>query len=187
MDEDVDVTGLAAERARMSFTREPDPLAVVDPGWDLDVEAALLEHSSGAGARLARVLDDLTRPAAARTRLAAEEIAETGARHALEVTGAPTVLAGRDGSPRLHSVAAARRAARGHLHRHRTCDAGRSFLELDLDLGRDVGPARSPCAGGDPEDVVAEEGGEDVREATKIGPRLDGSLRSCSPACPNRS
>ena len=178
VDEDIDVPGLPAERARVSFARETDPLAVVDSRRDLDVDVALLEDSSRACACLARVLDDLARAAAARTRLASDELAEPGARHSLEVTRAAALFARRDCGARLDSVAAARIASSRDLNRHRASDAGSGLLELDLDLRRNVRPARSPRAGGDAEDVVAEEGGEDVGEAPEIERRRTEARRS---------
>ena len=42
---DVSVAVAAAERAGMAFARDPDPLAVVDPGRDLDVELARVASS----------------------------------------------------------------------------------------------------------------------------------------------
>ena len=79
MDLDIDVTGPASEQPGMSFAGEPDPLAVVDPCRNLDLERALLQHSAGALALLAAVLDPPARPAARRAGLRAHELSEHAA------------------------------------------------------------------------------------------------------------
>ena len=60
------------------------------------------------------------------------------------------------------------------LNRHFARDAGCRVFEVDLDLRRDVGSARAPRPGRHAEDVVAEEGREDVGEASEVeGRRLE--------------
>src|SRR5206468_3101011 len=50
----------------LALAGEPDACAVLDPGWDVDVERALLAHAALAAAGAARPLDDLAGPVAGR-------------------------------------------------------------------------------------------------------------------------
>src|SRR5215831_11699454 len=63
-DEDVDVARGDAGRARVPFAPDPDALAVVDAGRDVDLEAPLLDRPALATARGARLLDPSTGAAA---------------------------------------------------------------------------------------------------------------------------
>src|SRR5262245_61458181 len=120
--EDVRVSGLAAQRAFVSLARDPDALAVVDSCWNLHVEPALLEHATAAIAPLARGLDDSASPAAARTGLRADEIAEHAARHLLEPSAAAARDAGDRARSRLRPTATALLAGHRDLNRHRARD-----------------------------------------------------------------
>ena len=53
----VGVAGARTERACVALARQPDALAVVDAGRDVDVELALLEYATGALALPTRRLD----------------------------------------------------------------------------------------------------------------------------------
>ena len=145
----------------------PDPLAVVDPRGDLDLETPLLEHAAGAVARRARLLDPAPRARAGGARLRAHELAEDAARHLLQAAGAAAGRARHDGAAGLGPVAAAAAAHGGDLERHFAFHAARGVHELDLDRGEEIGAARA--AGPTPaEQVVAEERREQVGEAPEV-------------------
>src|SRR5262249_29222146 len=110
-DRDVEVARAAAERARVALAGESDALPVVDPGGHVHVERALLERPSGAGARLARMVDLAARTLALGTARRADELAEQAPRHLLETPAAAAAVTRADACPRLHTVAAARPAA----------------------------------------------------------------------------
>jgi hypothetical protein len=134
----------------------------------------LLERPPRAGTGLARMFDDPPCSAATRARLCADELAQRGPRHLLDAAGSAAVVAGRDRSARLDAVAPALSAANCDLNGHFARDAGCRVFEVDLDLRRDVGSTRAPRPGRHTEDVVAEEGREDVGEASEVeGGRLE--------------
>ena len=112
---------------------------------------------------------------------AADELAERGPRHLLDAAGSAAVVAGRDRSAGLDAVAPALSAANRDLNGHFARDAGCRLFEVDLDLGRDVGSTRAPRPGRHTEDVVAEEGREDVGEAPEVEGRRAGTRRSAEP------
>src|SRR5438045_4208676 len=91
-------------------------------------------------------------------------------------TAAPKRASGRGTGghvgPRLGAVAAAVRAGRRDAERHLALRAARGVDELDLDLGRQVRAATATGTAAD--EVVAEEGGKQVREAAEVEvPRLE--------------
>ena len=90
------------------------------------------------------------------------------ARHLLDAAGAAAVVAASRPDARLDAVAPALSAANCDLNGHFARDAGCRVLEVDLDLRRDVGSTRAPRPGRHAEDVVAEEGREDVGEASEV-------------------
>src|SRR5439155_15363664 len=65
-DEDVEIAGRAAVESPLPLTRHAQPRAVVDAGGNLDGDVFRLAHAPGAVARLARLLDHFSRPAALR-------------------------------------------------------------------------------------------------------------------------
>jgi hypothetical protein len=140
----------------------------MDPGRDLDLERAFLEHAAGAVTASAWMVDDPPGPRTARARLSADELAEARAGDMLDATAAAAVLARGRRLAGLDSVAPAFVADEGELNRHGPLDPGCRLLELDLDLGRDICAASAARACGDPEHVVAEEGREDVGEAPEV-------------------
>ena len=164
----VEISRLAPDRAGVTLTGEPDALAVVDTGRDLDLESPLLKHAAGALAARARVLDDAPRPAAARASLAADELAEPRPRDVLEASGAAAFIAGYCRLARLHAASSTLLAGARDLHGNLALHAARRFLEVDRDLSRDVGAAASTRARGDAEDVLSEERGEDVGEVAEV-------------------
>src|SRR5207247_2574364 len=68
--DDVEVAGRPAERSVLALAGDPDPGPVADAGRDLDPVALELSGQPGSTAGLARGLDHLAAPAAARARLA---------------------------------------------------------------------------------------------------------------------
>ena len=139
------------------------------PGWDLDCERPFLDHAPGAAAFGARALDP---PAAARARaarLGAHELAEHAPRDLLEPAGAAAGRAGGDLAARLRAVSSAVRAGRGGLERNLASHAGSSFDEVDLDGRREIRTAcASTAAAAAEDDVVAEEGREEIREVAEV-------------------
>ena len=156
--EHVQITRAPAERTGVTFARETDPLAVVDPGGNLDLERPLLERPPGAVARLARMLDDAAGAAALRAGRRADELAEDAARRPAAV-GRCRRSAGRSrppcpaATPSPPQVAHATATSTGTLTRR----AARGLGEVDLDLGGDVAAARGRAARAAAEQIVAEE------------------------------
>src|SRR5439155_2779465 len=126
-DEDVEVTGLPAEQARVALAGEPDALAVVDPRRNLDLERALLEQAALAPTAGAGILDDAARTTATGAGLAADELAERRSRDMLDAAGAAAFGTGRRRLAGLDPVAAALVAEERHLDRHASLDSGRRF------------------------------------------------------------
>src|SRR5262249_56990424 len=89
----VDVAGPRAGRAGMTFSRDPNLLAVVDSRGDLDIERALLEPAPLAIAARARLFDPLSGAPAGRTRLRADELTEGATRDPLRPSRASAGLA----------------------------------------------------------------------------------------------
>ena len=124
-------------------------------------------------ALLAGMLDQRARAAARRTGAGADELAEDAARHLLHPAAAAARRAGADGRVGLGAVAAAAAALDGDAERHLALGSRRDLGELDLDPRRDVGSARAAHAAADAEEVVAEERGEEIRQAAEVeGARL---------------
>ena len=165
----VDVAGPAAERARMAFTAEPDPLAVVDPGRDLDLELALVvvrpvpaqsSHGVSTVARSPAVAQACVRTTWPKTELDTVWMRPSPSQ-AEHFTGAVPGAA-----PFPPQVAHETTTGNGTLR----ITPSAASTELDLDLGEDVGAARRPARARAhaPEEVVAEEGGEDVGEVAEV-------------------
>ena len=114
------------------------------------------------------MLDDSPCASATRAGLCADELAQRGPCHLLDAAGSTALVAGRDRSARLDAVASALSAANCDLNGHFARDAGCRVFEVDLDLGRDVGSTSAPRPGRHTEDVVAEEGREDIGEASEV-------------------
>src|SRR5207253_8468688 len=89
-------------------------------------------------------------------------------RHVLDAARATAVRAGSGSGAGREAVsptlAADERDGEGDL----PLDAARRLLELELDLGGDVRAARASRSRRDADQVVSEEGGEDVREAAEV-------------------
>src|SRR6266576_1426169 len=91
----------------MTFAGQPDSLTIVDARGYLDLDVALLEHTAGTLAFLARLLDELPRAVAGRTGPGAHELAEDAARDLTHAAVAPAGRAGADLSLRLRAVSSA--------------------------------------------------------------------------------
>src|SRR5947209_11228541 len=174
-----EVSGSAAQRAGVTFAAEPDPLPVVDPRRDLDAERTLLDDASAARAAIARSLHDGARTAAARARLRPHELAERASRDVLEIAAALALRTSRRAGARLCAVPPTAPARDARPNRNLARRAGGRLHELDLHLRCDVGAASLRAAAPrSPEEVVAEERGEDVGEVAEV------ELRRCEPAAP---
>src|SRR6266700_1761890 len=151
----------------MAFAAQPDSLPVVDPRGDLDLDVALLDHAAGPVAYLAGLLDQLPGAVAGRTRSGTHELSEDTARDLTHAAAAAAGRAGADLRVRLRAVPSTTRARDGDAERHLALCARRYLRQVDLDPGGDVGTARAtaPSAA---EQVVAEERGEQIREAAEV-------------------
>ena len=153
----------------MALAGEPDPLAVVDPRRDLDGDGPFLDHAPGAAAIGARLLDPATRALAGRAGLRADELAEDASCDLLQPSAAVAGGAGRDRAARLRAVPTAARAGDGGLKGHLAGDAVRGLDEVDLDRCGKVGAAgATPAAPAAEQDVVPEEGREEVGQAAEV-------------------
>ena len=167
---DVDVAGAAAERGphaprRSRRIRWPSWM----PGGISTVERAFLDDPAGAAALAARLLDPAAGAGARGAGLGAHELAEDAPRHLLEPPGAAAGRAGRDLRARLGAVAVAARAGDGDLERHLARARRvppRRGRSRPSPRGRPR--ARGRCRPPPQEDVVAEEGGEEVGEAAEV-------------------
>src|SRR5439155_10924146 len=65
---DVHVAGATAERPGVTLAAQADALSVVDTCGNLDLERPLFDHAPAAATLLTRMLDELARAAARRTR-----------------------------------------------------------------------------------------------------------------------
>src|SRR5919199_1437531 len=116
MNENVDVAGAALRPARVALSAEPDPLAVVDPPRDLDLERPFFQTLAAPGAVLARRAQHPATPAALRARLRADELAEHGARHGLEAPDSAASGARLRRRSRRSAASCAGRARDRHRH-----------------------------------------------------------------------
>ena len=167
----VDVPGWATERPRVPGAAHTDPLPVVDPRGDVELERRVLERPPVSLAALARRLHDAACPVAARAGSRADDLPEHGAGHLLDDARAATPGA-RDGRrPRSRPRAAAGLAAARDHDLHVELRTGDRLGEVDLHLRRDVRPTRRPRprTRRPTEERLAEERGEDVREAAEVG------------------
>src|SRR5262249_56177324 len=126
----------------------------------------LVDGGAGPSARGAGRRDDPPRSAAARTGLRAHELAEHAPRHLLQPSG-PAARRARDRrGARLGAASVTTRARDADLERDVAFHALRRVHELDLDLGGEVRPTPS-ARSAETEEVVAEEGGENVGQASE--------------------
>src|SRR5207302_5513035 len=138
------------------------------PGRDLHLERALLDHTAGAAARLARLLDQLARAAARRARARADEFTEDAARHLPDASVSATARTGPHRRVGLGAVSGAAVTGDRDAERDLALGSGGHLGQVDLDAGGDVGAPGPTHPSPDAEEVVAEEGGEEVREAAEV-------------------
>src|SRR4051812_46092452 len=153
----------------MPLAGQADPLAVVDPRRDRHLDRSLLDDSAGTAALGARLLDP---PPSSRTRragLGADELAEDAPRHLLEASGAVACGARRYLAARLRAVPSAMRAGDCRFEGHLAGHAVRGLDEVDLHRRCEVCAAGASITGAAAEeDVVAEEGREEVGQVAEI-------------------
>src|SRR4051812_21720066 len=114
------------------------------------------------------MLDEPTGAAALRAPRGADELAEHASRDLLQAAAPTAARACGHLSPRLHTVAATRSARHRDLERHaRRRPTGR-VGELDLDFRGHVTTARSGATHPSPEQVVAEEGAEEIADVAEV-------------------
>src|SRR5215211_7516038 len=165
---DVEVTRAAAERAGVTLTAESDPLSVVDPGRDLHLDLALFDPAPASLAGAARVHHQDTGAPAAGTRPDAPELAERVSRHLRDLSGAAAGLARLCLLPGLDAAPGAHVAGESHGNGNRSGRPVRRLDEVDLDLGGHVAASPGSPTRGRAEQVVPEEGGEDVGEVAEV-------------------
>src|SRR5581483_9418644 len=154
-----------AEDAGVPLAGEADLLAVVDAGWNLDVQPALFDDAAGALADRAWRLDAPARASARRARLRANELPEDAARDLLQAAGTATRRTGRDLAARLCAVAAAALARHRDAERNLADGAAGRLDEFDLDVGAEIRAARPHAAR---DEIVSEERGEEVGEVAEV-------------------
>ena len=103
-----------------------------------------------------------------RGRRLAHELAEEPARDLLEEAAAAAARAGDDSRAGRRAAALARAAGHGGLERNPDGRPLRGLDELDRHLGDDVAAAGGAAPASAPEQVVAEEGAEEVAEGAEV-------------------
>ncbi len=152
----------------MALAGDPNLLAVMDPGRDLDLERSFLDDPALAAAVGAGLLDPLARTPAGRTGLGADELAEGAPGDPLQAAGAAAGLTGDRARARRGSTARAGAARDRNGKRNLPLDSARSLDQLDLDLNGEVRPTRACRTAADAEEVVAEERCEQIVEAAEV-------------------
>src|SRR6266576_635149 len=122
-----DVAGAGAASAGMALAGDPNLLAVMDPGRDLDLERSLLDDPALAAAVGAGLLDPLARAPAGRTGLGADELAEGAPGDPLQAAGAAASLTGDRARARRGSTARAGAARDRNGERNLPLDSARSL------------------------------------------------------------
>ena len=164
---DVRVAGDAAARPAWPGPRMPDPLAVVDPGRDLDVELLRLDRAPVAVAGGAGRLDDGAGAEAGRAGLRAHELAEDAARDLLQLATARAGRARDALGARLGPVTlAGSQAAATSTSTLRSTPVKASASSIATATPTSPPRWRPPRFPG--EEVVAEEGGEDVAQVREV-------------------
>src|SRR5204862_6468399 len=137
VDADVDVPRAAAVAAGMALARDADLLAVVDSGWDLDLERPLFDQATVAATLGTRIVDHAAGSRALPARLRSNELAEGAPRDVLHAPCAGARRARGGLRPRAGSAAAASRARDGDRERHLPLDAGCRLGQFDLHVRGD--------------------------------------------------
>ena len=171
--DDERVAALAAAEAGVALAADADLLAVVDPGRDVDLELAPCDDGGRRRGSRRTAARAPRPPAAVRARPLLDELAEDVLRDAAgrtrrrRTSGTP-----RDAVPGSAPVAPQRSQGTATSTGTRDSDPGERLLELDLDDGLDVAAALRPRAlPRCPEEVLAEERGEDVGEVAEVRER----------------
>src|SRR6185312_16377643 len=142
--EDIEIAGRPAARARLALAAQANARAVLDAGWNVDLERLLAPHAALAGADLARLVDDLAGTVAGRAGALDGEEALLGADAAAAVAGL------------------ARDRAR---HAHRGLGAAVGLLQRDFEIEAQVLAAHvGASAGARPAAAAIEHFLEDVAE-----------------------
>src|SRR4029078_8456790 len=128
---DVGAARRAASGAGVARAANADPLAVVDPGRNLDLELLRLDHAviprAGRGGRL----EERTASETGRTGLGADELTEDAARDLLQLALAAAGLAGDALGPRLGALPVADLAGDRHFDLDGPFGPGERIRELD--------------------------------------------------------
>ena len=162
----------------MALAGDPDLLAVVDACRNLDLECPLLHRPPRSVTVETGPLDHPTGAATARAGLRADEFAERRPGDVLQMAATATGGADDRFGSRLCPASPTGGTGNGDRDRDSALDARRGLDELDLYPGSHVRPASAPGPSSDAEDVVAEEGREQVGEAAQV------EARRCEAAAP---
>src|SRR5690606_29565883 len=162
---EIQISRRSAPQTRFTLAAEPDAVAVVHTGRDLDTDSAPALNPSRAVTLAAGRCGKLARAAAAGTGGDGNELSKGGRSGLPHLAAAAALGAHLDGRARLRSVAA---AAGTHLHPGHfdgLVGAKGGFLEVHLDLHLQVpAPHRSP---GPLPPAAAGEHVEDVKDVPK--------------------
>src|SRR6185312_12662281 len=159
--EDIEIAGRPAARARLALAAQANARAVLDAGWNVDLERLLAPHAALAGADLARLVDDLAGTVAGRAGALDGEEALLGADAAAAVAGRALVRLGTGFGARAVAGLARDRAR----HAHRGLGAAVGLLQRDLEIEAQVLAAHvGASAGPRPAAAAIEHLLEDVAE-----------------------
>src|SRR5690606_17462912 len=148
LDLDVEVTGRAAAGADLALTGELDPVAVVHPRGDVDLQGATRAHSALTGALAAGIGDDRAVAVADRAGPRGADVAEQRALDVLNV-GVAVPVTGATGDRRgagVRAGAAAQLAGDRGVDLDLAGDAERRLGEADRQAQQRVGAALGPRA-----------------------------------------
>src|SRR4051812_4161223 len=171
---DVEVALPATACSCVSRPGDPHPLAILDPGRDLDLPGPHLGHAPGTAAALAGRLRDPAVAAAAIARHRTNDLPEDAAAHLLELARALAARTGLDRGAWLRAIASAAIAEADRLEGGFSLLGLEDVLELELHHRGDVG-ARPRGASEAAEERVAasEDRVEDVLKAAEGRPGLE--------------
>ena len=176
----VRIAGEAPVRARVPGPADTDPLAVVNPRGDLDLELFTLEREAGTPADGAGIFGHASGTAARRACLRADELAEDASGNLLELSVAVAGRAGDFFRSGLGALTVAPLARRRDLDLDGPRHAGERIGEFDPDWDSDV-PAACAATSVAGEQIVPEEGREDVRQVreVEVARRVAAALEAC--------
>src|SRR5580704_5758903 len=128
--EHVEIARRPAARARFALAGKADARAVLDAGWDVDLQRLVAPHPALAGAAAARLVDHLARAVAGMAGALDGEETLLGAQPAAAVAGRALLRLGTG----LGAAAVADLAGHRAWHAHRGFGAGIGLFQGDLEI-----------------------------------------------------